>query len=389
VLFVRCLSGAGAHFPVLSQPPQPFCERKHLGILCGIAILAVLIATLSPFNFFLPNRVSWLPEEHGIRFGRGGVVVSKGVLRSTATGDACSVELLLRPSGINFYGTLLSFYDPNNPKRVLVQQWGDDLLVSHEFRDAENKLRRSKFDVNQFFQQGKLVLLTITSAPHKTVVYRNGLPIRSFDRFTIEEVDLSGQIVMGTSAVDYGPWQGDIYGLAIYSRELAQAEVFENYSSWIGEHGIIAKPDGATALYTFTEGTGPDIRNIVISGADLRIPNHFGVPHKPFLSSPVADFKASWDYVLHVLENVAGFVPLGLVFCVYLSRFASRRWAIVYAIIAAATLSFTIEVLQAYIPQRDSDITDIISNTLGSGVGALLAKPNIPARILALVEKLT
>src|SRR5258708_29022438 len=56
---------------------QALPEKNFLGILCGIAIIALLIGTLWPFNPFPLNRISWLPEANGIRFGGPGLVMSK------------------------------------------------------------------------------------------------------------------------------------------------------------------------------------------------------------------------------------------------------------------------------------------------------------------------
>jgi glycopeptide antibiotics resistance protein len=374
---LRFSHGPAARIPLLNDRLQGLRGTRRLELLCGLAILAVLIATLWPFDFFLRNRVAWLPGTNGIQFGRAGVVVSEAPLRGSATGsgDSCSLEILLRPARVDSVHTILSFYIPNTPGSIRVRQYKDGLLVSREFVDAEKRTRTPKFDVDHFFGLGQLVLLTITSGPKGTVVYKDGRRAQTFSRFTISPASLSGSMVMGTSGERFEPWQGEVRGLSIYSRELTPAEALQGYADWTNGSGAgTADPHGAIARYAFTEGAGREIHNSVTSGPNLEIPTMFAVPFKPFLNSPVKDFEANWDYVLHFVENIAGFLPLGLLGCVYFGGTRSRGRAILYTIVAAAFLSLTIESLQAYIPQRESDVTDIISNTLGASLGALLAQ---------------
>ena len=359
-------------------------EKQRLGILCGIAIIAVLVGTLRPFNPFPPNRVSWLPDANGIRFGGPGLVVSKAPLK-TEGGDknSCSLELLLRPASIEGSYTILSFYAPNNPRQFLVRQWTDGLLVTHDILNAQSEVKKKKFDVDHAFQQGKLLLLTITSGPSGTVVYLNASQAQFFSRFTIAQSELSGQIVMGTSPVEYQPWPGEIRGLAIYSKELTAAEVSRHYGNWIVGYGVDPPDlDEVIARYDFTERAGREIHNAVASGPSLQIPKHFGIPHKAMLTSAIKEFEANRRYVTDVLLNIAGFVPLGFILCVYLSLTRTRPRAILFATFAGGILSFGIEVLQAYIPQRVSGTTDIITNTLGSALGAVLARPSMVRTIL-------
>ena len=367
-------------------------EKSLLGVLCGIAIIAVLIATLWPFNPFPPNRISWLSEANGIRFGGPGLVVSKAPLTTEGAepGKSCSLELLLRPASIEGSYTILSFYTPNNPSQFLVRQWTDGLVVTHDVVNAQNNVKRTKFDVDQAFQQGKLVMLTITSGPSGTVVYLNGSQAQVFPGFTISQSELSGQIVMGTSAVEYQPWPGEVRGLAIYSKELTAGEVSRHYENWMGGRGFDPPDlDGAIAHYAFAEGAGSEIHSTVASGPDLEIPEYFGVPHKALLTSAVKEFEANRRYVIDVLQNIAGFIPLGFILCVYLSLARTRRKAILSAAVAGAILSLVIEVLQAYIPQRVSGTTDIITNTLGSVLGALLARPSMVCTILERTKLMT
>ncbi len=371
---------------------QTVREKNRLGIICGIAITAVLVGTLWPFNPFPPNRVHWLPEARGIGFDGAGLVISKAPLRPTETRarQSCTLELLFKPASIESAYTILSFYTPNNPKQFLVRQWTDGLLVSHDVVDAKNKVKRTKFDVDHAFQVRKLVLVTIVSGPNGTVVYTNGRQAQVFPRFTISLSELSGQIVVGASPVDYQPWVGEIRGLAIYSSELTPAEVVKHYKGWTDGSGVDPSDvHGAVALYSFTERTGREIHNAVVSGPDLEIPKNFAVPHKAVLTSPSREFEASWRYVKDLFLNVVGFVPVGWVVCAYSALTRSRGKAILCTILAAGTLSFVIEVLQAYIPQRISGTTDIITNTLGAAIGAIFARPSAVRTILRRTRLIT
>jgi VanZ family protein len=310
--------------------------------------------------------------------------MSESPLKANGSGqEACGLELLLRPAVIESIHTILSFYTPTNPTQFLVRQWRDGLLVSRDIVKAGNNVKRAKFDVDHVFRAGRLLLVTITSGLHGTVAYVNGQPVQVYPRFITSQKELSGQIVMGTSAVDYEPWPGEVRGLAIYSKELTPAEVLRHYGQWSDGRGIDSwELSGAMAYYSFTERAGREIHSAVASGPDLQIPRTFTVPYKAFLQSPVKEFEASWNYAEDLLMNIAGFVPLGFLFCAYCVWRRSRWKAILCATLAGGILSLTIEVLQAYIPQRVSGTTDIITNTLGTALGAVLVRPSMIRMIL-------
>jgi VanZ family protein len=72
--------------------------------------------------------------------------------------------------------------------------------------------------------------------------------------------------------------------------------------------------------------------------------------------------------------NILGFIPLGFFLCAYLhdaKHFAERN-ALVRATILGTLTSLGIELLQVFLPSRDSSLLDVINNAVGTIMGAFL-----------------
>jgi VanZ family protein len=331
--------------------------------------------------------VHWLQGVNGLSFEKNGVVVSTGPLKppETVASESYSLELLLRPASVRSSYTILAFYAPTRPRQLLVRQWKDGLLVTHNAEVDRDKTRTIKFDIDNVFHPGRLVLVTISSGLNGTTVYVDGQPAGSAPRFKISRSELSGEVVLGTSPVTYHPWQGEVRGLAIYAKELAPVEALQHYKEWSNPSG---RPDldGAMARYSFEETSGREVRNEVNSEPALQIPGTFSVPHKGMLQSAAKEFKPDWRYAVDVVMNIAGFIPLGMIVCAYLGWTRGRWQAIFVATLTCGLLSFVIEALQYYIPRRGSGTTDIITNTLGAAVGGVLTYTSVVRRALERVN---
>jgi hypothetical protein len=177
-------------------------------------------------------------------------------------------------------------------------------------------------------------------------------------------------------------WSGQLGELAIYDRELGAAEAFRHYSEWIATQRFDVQGERRVgALYLFDEHGGRVVHDSSGAKNDLSIPERYLIVDEKFLEPPWSEFHNDWGYWKNVLINIGGFIPLGFVFYARLTM--ARRIALpaLIAVILGACVSVTIEVLQAYLPSRDSGTTDIITNTLGTILGVTLYRWNIAARI--------
>jgi hypothetical protein len=334
-------------------------KTRFLDLIC-IAVLCVIL-TLGLWPFHSPkNEVTWLGNRNGLRFGTSSTVVSPDAFQMTsAEGDASgSIEVWLQPRRIWDSGTFLTFYHPENLHQFSMRQSQTDLELQAEIRDDPLPLNTARLYVETFRRSGP-AFLTITSGIHGTAVYRDGILARATQRFRLSSQEFTGRLVLGDAAGQPDSWSGELLGLAIYSRELTAAQVQRHYQTWTqGERPEISAEEHNIALYRFGERSGRVVHNQAISGVDLYIPEKYAVLDRSFLEPFWKEFSMSWSYWDTFPKNIVGFIPFGFCFYACLSAHKVGRAALA-TVILGTLVSLTIEVLQAYLPTRDSGTTDI------------------------------
>jgi VanZ family protein len=217
------------------------------------------------------------------------------------------------------------------------------------------------------------------------VVYIDGVLAKRAPQYRLSPKELTGRLVLGDSPRRGDSWSGQLLGLAIYHRELTAPQVLEHYEAWTQrERPEIAGDERNIALYLFDERGGKVIHNKARSGANLYIPERYVVLDQVFLERPWREFSRSMSYLRGVLKNIVGFIPLGFCFYAYLSAARYVKRSALATVILGTLVSLTIEILQAYLPTRESGMTDLVTNTFGTYIGVLLygaVRPNLAAKL--------
>ena len=336
---------------------------RTAGMLCALSLCSILVAGLWPFGH-PPNDVTWLANRSAVRFGRHATILSSGPLFLDNVGS-CSIEMSLRPSFSDGSSTLLGFYNSSGAVGLSLHQSVTDLRLDHEV----SRGRPAKMYLRDVFSAGKLVFLTIVSGSGGATVYLNGSRVLQVSDF-VSSSPCSGRFVVGDSPKEQDTWEGELDRLAIYPDELTPEQVLLNYQSWRNTgHPKPQSGGGAmAALYLFDEGGGRLIRDHGASGVNLSIPERYMVIQETLYKSPWSAFQPTWGWVEDVLINVTGFIPFGFTLRALLWSSAWKR-AGGFAIFGGFLVSLMIEGLQAFLPTRDSDLTDVLTNTLGTWLG--------------------
>ena len=358
----------------LRTSPSRNIQIVLLRVICILVLLGILVAGLWPFH--APrNQVKWLNGANGLLFKRHGSIVSVGAFTANPSQDntGCSLEICLEPNRLDSSGTILAFYRPESRSvPFALRQSLADLVILHTGQDPTHNFGKAKIYINDLFRHRQLVLVTIVSGESGTLVYAGGSLVRKSSNFRFSSGDLTGKLIAGNSPTTTDNWSGQLRRITIYNRQLSLAEVSEHSASL----GNGAQPGptesaGAVASYLFDEGSGSIVHNRVDSATDLLIPEQFFILHPQFLENPRSEFRPDWNYWKNVGINIGGFIPLGFFFCAYLSILRRMKQAVAITIIFGFAVSLTIEVLQAFLPTRDSGMTDLVTNTLGTALGTV------------------
>jgi VanZ family protein len=325
-----------------------------------------------------------MPEENGLNFGRFATILTAGTLPMSSPGDEAleSIEIWLEPWKIRGSQTILTFDGSDHPGAPFtLLQTGDRLRIQQHNVDPRNNSWTADSGVAGVFRTNTRVFITITLSAHQTTVYINGHLSTVFPISGVSSRNLTGRLVVGNSSVSGNSWTGQIFGLAVYRTQLTASQVARHYRGWTLERS--AKFDDASvpsALYLFGERRGRVAHNEINALTDLQLPARYSVLHPRFLEPAWRRYQfgwPSWSYWQDVLLNIGGFVPLGFLVLNYLSRTGKIRHPTTTTFAVGFLLSLAIEMLQWFLPTRDSDMTDVISNTIGTALGLALYHSSI------------
>ncbi len=363
--------------------PKPLESKKVPGraaavitILCVCAACGVLTVGLWPFH--APrNNVHWLENKNGLAFDSYSTVLTDRPLHLTdPTADSfCSLEIWLAP-GQAHKGNILAFADAGGSRVPFrLRQVGENLALEREVVDRDGRITTPWLTVDHVFRSGS-AFVTITSSPEGTLVYVDGTLAKVSRSFGLQPSDFTGRLVLATSTIN-DSWTGQVTGLALYAHNLTRDQVAAHFATWQSAHRpTLADAGAAEALYLFNEHAGNVAHNELDPSTSLIIPAHYTVLHNPFLQPPWEHYRDRWSaahywpYWLDAAINIAGFVPVGFVFMALFFSVKPSRYPALFAILIGFALSLTIEVLQAFLPTRNSGMTDLITNTFGTALGA-------------------
>jgi VanZ like family/Concanavalin A-like lectin/glucanases superfamily len=359
--------------------------RRILEGVCLCVLAGILAAGLWPFHT-PKNEVSWLNDGTGLRFGDYGSILSSGTFKPSNAGKETpiSVEIWMEPGLVDDSNTILAFY--RGEKSLIpfsLHQSLSDLVVERETLDPPHHPTPIKFFVDNVFSQNKRIFVTVTSGSQDTRVYVDGVLAKVSSRFVVTSEDLTGRLIIANSPTNNDSWSGRLSGLAIYQRGLTAEQVLQHYQSWTKTGRQDAENDHAVALYLFKEGKGTVVHNQVEPSTDLLIPQRYFVLHSAFLVPPWKEYYPGWTYWKNIGINIAGLIPLGLFLCIYFTHILGMKRGVAAAIVVGFLVSLTIEVSQAFLPTRDSGMTDIITNTLGTLLGTMFCSASVVQTLLA------
>ncbi len=342
----------------------------------------LLVVGLWPFAFRPLNCVDWLRDRAGLSFQPEGIAYDPESTDWSAGGRpdqpaTFTVELWLEPgqAPASDVFDILTIDDGHFPSGIVLCQWKTDLVF--RIRDAAGDRGTREVGPDNVLTAQTPRVITVTMEPSGTTFYSDGSRLNQFPAFVVPRSYLNGRLILGNAATGKHSWTGCLFGLAIFNRALTASEVAQHQALWTDRRvERLAGESGLTALYLFDEGKGLWAQDRSANRHRLLLPERYPVLRKRVLELPWGPTALKMSDLDDIAVNILGFMPFGFMVFWYrrLAKPAGRAGNVVWAVGAGAMISLAIELTQAWLPNRTSSVMDLVCNTMGTLLGALIAR---------------
>jgi VanZ family protein len=351
----------------MKPPPRKDGNRRLLPSICLALSLALLFVGLWPFRFRPANNVHWIAGEPGLRFDHYGIVCGKkplfmpGGAIDLAQPFTIRMEVLPREEPSGSIPRILSEHDADWRELFFLGQWRIELILRILEGERTFRLRYRETGAGGLQKDVKRSIV-VRSDKNVLTLFVDGVPIKTkpgVDFSLLSDRRGPAWMILGNSPTGENPWRGDLLSLSFYPVALSPRE-------------IESRVRAPVVHYDFSEGSGAVCRGGADSRYNLVIPSVFQAPRKGILVPPWREQKYDRSFWKDVFVNILGFIPFGFAVYAWARRSGERKGAVAMgiALLLGAGISLFIELLQVYLPTRDSSLTDVLNNILGTYVGA-------------------
>jgi hypothetical protein len=339
--------------------------------------MVMLVVGLNPRGFDGGNGVYWQDGMPGAHFARGIAYTAPVLDRAQLAGDGQTwtwrVTLRAEPREAPGFGIIAGLYSGADTGQLQLGQWRRTLVVmaGDDYAHRERGPRLSY----EIADSDDVLRLDIVQGADGATLFVNGQPAARSPRagWPALGTPAPGRLVLGSTVTGQYPWRGTLLDVAVFDRALTADELHPGMVT-AAQDGDPAPRHRPEPLLAFDLSTVAD-RRVPSSGhlaTELNIPPAYLAPELRALSWPSQWRPLSRALVIDVVVNLLGFIPFG--FCAAWAAWQALGRgigvAVVLAVAAGVLLSLVIELVQVWLPTRDSSLLDLLMNGLGTAIGA-------------------
>lgn len=359
-------------------------------ILTIVMVAVALFFGLRPRAWFVENDAHLLPAPGGLQFGGNGIAFVRDLHLDLHDDKPAgfTIELAATPGSDRSPGfsPLLVISDGTDERQLAVWQYQRALIVMNG-DDYDYQRRQPRLVARNVLTPDQEQLLTITSGAQGTRLYIDGEHAAAMQNWRLTFPQRRPlHLVLGNSIYAKHGWIGRLHGLAIFAESMDAESIKQRFDRWSVDHTFtpLSMPS-LQVLYTFAESSDQSVKDESGGSQHLHLPVHLQALKRSILSMPGKAARWNRNLMRDMLINILGFIPLGLVFAVFLMRSFSinqqkRVWL---AVAMCLLLSLSIEIVQAWIPNRTSSLPDLMLNTIGGWIGVMLANKVVAGKGMA------
>jgi len=331
---------------------------------CYISLL--LVVGLWPMNFRQHNKAV-LDNHNGIKLIPPSIAYSQIPPQKLLNIREFTILIDMGSdfSASEGFGSILTYGLDYYRMNFMVGQWrsGIELRIK-----SDSNTRTISFGKKNVFRKGEQARFAVVYDLNKLILYHNGEKIaaRRTGPLTFSRWERTYPLVIGSNAEGRSFWKGTIRSIAIIDRALLKSEI-QTAAVQIREFLplIYYSFENDEDMVVTDYGTG--------TPATLIVPNRFIPYGRAVLEFSLNGHNKFLNNLLDITINLLGFIPLGFFLFMYMTqRHASLMRSLLFSIVIGFTVSFFIEISQAFLWSRSSSMLDLINNTLGSAIGAFL-----------------